>query len=141
MPRWRPSVLRRSGSRESIHALIRRSLCCHAAQSLRVNPMPPRTTQKSHRPRASHRMMVGTESQRLACVASQLIGVKRHCSMKPFNRDHRRELAIAAELHGDPKCENQSPLQEEGGLDASHHSGVSRRGVQKYFFLTSSLIG
>jgi hypothetical protein len=48
-------------------------------------------------------MMVGTESQRLACVASQLIGVKRHCSMKPFNRDHRRELAIAAELRGDKK--------------------------------------
>ena len=28
--------------------------------SLRVNPMPPWITQKSHRPRASHRMMVGT---------------------------------------------------------------------------------
>jgi hypothetical protein len=36
-----------------------------AVPSLRVNPMPPRTTQKSHRPRASHGMMVGTESQRL----------------------------------------------------------------------------
>jgi hypothetical protein len=35
--------------------------------------------------------------------------------MKPFHLDHRRELAIAAELHGDPKCENQSPLHEEGG--------------------------
>jgi hypothetical protein len=33
--------------------------------------------------------------------------------MKPCNRDHRRELAVAAELHGDPKCENQSPLQVE----------------------------
>jgi hypothetical protein len=33
--------------------------------------------------------------------------------MKPFHRDHRRELAIAAELHGDPKCENQNPLLEE----------------------------
>ncbi len=101
----------------------------------------PSHNPKSHRTRASHRMMVGTESQRLACVASQLIGVKRHCSMKPFNRDHRRELAIAAELHGDPKCENQSPLQQEGGLDASHHSGISRRGVEQCFFLTSSLIG
>ena len=30
-----------SGSRESIHTLIRRPVCCHAAPSLRVNPMPP----------------------------------------------------------------------------------------------------
>src|SRR5437762_1106326 len=76
--------------------------------------MPPRTTQKSHRPRASHRMMVGTEANAWACLASQLISVKRHCSMKPFHRDHRPELAIAAALDGDLKCENQSPLQEEG---------------------------
>jgi len=86
-------------------------------------------------------MMVGTESQRLACLASQLIGVKRHCSMKPFHRDHRRELAIAAELHGDAKCKNKVLSTKNRGLDASHHSGISRRGVEKYFFLTSSLIG
>jgi hypothetical protein len=36
------------------------AVCCHAAPSLRVNPMPPGITKKSHRPRASHRMMVGT---------------------------------------------------------------------------------
>src|SRR5258705_9908511 len=32
--------VRCSGSRESIHSLIRRSVCCHSAPSLRVNPMP-----------------------------------------------------------------------------------------------------
>ena len=52
--------LRCSGSRESIYTLIRRSVCCSSAPSLRVNPMPPRITQKSCRPRVSHRIMVGT---------------------------------------------------------------------------------
>jgi hypothetical protein len=36
--------------------------------------------------------------------------------------------------------ENQSLSKKKGGLDASH-SGISRRGVEKCFFLTSSLIG
>ena len=31
--------------------------------------------------------------------------------------------------------------KKKGGLDASHHSGISRRGVEKCFFSTSSLIG
>jgi hypothetical protein len=30
--------------------------------------------------------------------------------------------------------------KKKGGLDASHHSGISRRGVEKCFFLTSSLM-
>jgi hypothetical protein len=36
------------------------SMCCGLAPRLRVNPMPPRITQKSCRPRVSHRIMVGT---------------------------------------------------------------------------------
>jgi len=51
---------------------------------------------------------------------------------------HHCRVAAPQGLHW---RENQSPLQEEGGLDASHHSGISRRGVEKCFFLTSSLIG
>jgi hypothetical protein len=35
---------------ESIHSLGV-PVCCHAAPSLRVNPMPPRITQKNHKPR------------------------------------------------------------------------------------------
>jgi hypothetical protein len=41
----------------------------------------------------------------VACAASQLIGVKRHRSMKPCPRDHRRQLVIATELDRDPKSE------------------------------------
>ena len=55
-------------------------------------------------------MMVGTESQRVACIASQLIGGKLHCSI--FHRDHRQELAIGDELHGDPKFEHRNPLED-----------------------------
>src|ERR1022692_1334839 len=36
--------------RVSIHS-FRHSVCCSPAPSLRVNPMPPRITQKSYRPR------------------------------------------------------------------------------------------
>jgi hypothetical protein len=35
-------------------------VCCHSAPSLRVNPMPPRLTQQSHRPLVSDRIVVGT---------------------------------------------------------------------------------
>src|SRR5262250_2140311 len=45
--------------RVSMHSLGT-SCLLHSAPSLGVNPMPPRITQQSHRPRASHRMMVGT---------------------------------------------------------------------------------
>src|ERR1019366_5817371 len=47
---------RRSGSRVSIQNPVRRVL---RAPSLSRNPMPPRTTRKSDRPRASDRTMVG----------------------------------------------------------------------------------
>jgi len=48
---------RRSGSRVSIHNPVRRVL---RALSLSRNPMPPRTTRKSDRRKASDRTMVGT---------------------------------------------------------------------------------
>ena len=72
--------LRCSGSRESIDTLIRRSVCCSSAPRLRVNPMPPRITQKSYRPRVSHRIMVGTLSQPFACVASEPNGIEHRGS-------------------------------------------------------------
>jgi len=65
--------LRRSGSRVSILIACRR---VPVAPSLRVNPMPPRITQESHRPRVSDRTMVDivcTTAQ--ACLVSRSIGV------------------------------------------------------------------
>jgi len=46
------------GPQAHANSLGVRVLSC--STQLRVDPMPPRITQKSHRPRASHRMMVGT---------------------------------------------------------------------------------
>ena len=57
---------RRSGSRVSIHNPVRRVL---RALSLSRNPMPPRTTRKSDRRKASDRTMVGT-AQPLCLSAS-----------------------------------------------------------------------
>ena len=57
---------RRSGSRVSIHNPVRRVL---RALSLSRNPMPPRTTRKSARRKASDRTMVGT-AQPLCLSAS-----------------------------------------------------------------------
>src|SRR5579863_9706198 len=57
---------RRSGSRVSIQNPVRRVL---QAPSLSRNPMPPRTTRKSDRRKASDRTMVGT-AQPLCLSAS-----------------------------------------------------------------------
>src|SRR5579862_2936160 len=64
---------RRSGSRVSIQNPVRHVL---RALSLSRNPMPPRTTRKSDRPRASDRTMVGT-AQPLCLHASGTEG--RRC--------------------------------------------------------------
>jgi hypothetical protein len=61
----RPELLEESRKHKAAK-LLRRSL----ARRLRVNPMHSRITQKSCRPRVSHRIVVGTFSQHLACVAS-----------------------------------------------------------------------
>jgi hypothetical protein len=55
MARW---FSRRSGSRVSIQNPVR--LRVLRAPSLSINPMPPRTTRKSDRRKASDRTMVGT---------------------------------------------------------------------------------
>ncbi len=52
-----PTATERSGSRVSIQAGFRPRL---ARRSFTGHRMPPRTTQKSHRPRVSDRTMVGT---------------------------------------------------------------------------------
>src|SRR5579864_2931376 len=124
--------------RESIHALIRRSGAA-SAPSLRVNPMPPRITQKSHRPRASHRMMVGTYAN--GWLAPLRNDWCRDRCMKPLKGDPQLQsvsLSYSVTLQAlEPKS---SPLIRRRGLDASTDRGLTER-VEKCFYLTSSLIG
>ena len=68
---------RRSGSRVSIHNPVRRVL---RALSLSRNPMPPRTTRKSDRRKASDRTMVGT-TQPLCLSASGTDGRRTESTM------------------------------------------------------------
>ena len=126
--------LRCSGSRESINTLIRRSLCCSFAPRLRVNPMPPRITQKSCRPRVSHRIMVGTLSQPLACVASQPNGVE-HRGHETIESGQTTGVGIAAAICDEPKQPHQSPLRKCNGAGCkSPHPHLSE-GRGEVFFL------
>src|ERR1700688_490768 len=68
---------RRSGSRVSIHNPVRRVL---RALSLSRNPMPPRTTRKSDRRKASDRTMVGS-AQPLCLSASGTDGRRYESTM------------------------------------------------------------
>jgi len=95
-----------------------------SAPSLRVDPMPPRITQKSHRPRASHRMMVGTLSQRLACAASPRM------VSGPLHETTQGRPATAIHI-----CRTVSALgvkpkilsTKKKGLDASNDRGLTER--------------
>jgi len=73
--------LRCSGSEESIQWESRPS--CASAPSLSFHPMPFRRTQKSYRPRVSHRTMVGVLPTRSACTFQEPNGVEHHRVMKP----------------------------------------------------------
>jgi hypothetical protein len=114
-----------SGSRESIHALVRHSVCGSSAPSLRVNPMPPRITQKSHRPRASHRMMVGTEANGwLAQLRNEWC---RNRGMKPRKEDQplrsvSRSYSVALQA-----LKPKSSPRRRRGLDASTDRGLTER--------------
>src|SRR5439155_7855884 len=114
----------RSCSRESIHTLYRRSAFRHASPSLRVNPMPPRTTQKSHRPRASHRMMVGTEANGwLAQLRNEWC---RDRCMKPLKGDQQlRSVSLSYSVALQALKPNPSPRRR--GLDASTDRGLTER--------------
>src|ERR1700693_4443493 len=61
--------------------------------------------------------------------------------MKPFHADQQLRSVPARALWRS-RCQNQNPLyEEEGAWVASTESRPSPRGVEKYFFLTPSLIG
>jgi hypothetical protein len=84
---------RRSGSRVSIQNPVRR---VPQAPSLSRNPMPPRTTRKSDRPRASDRTMVGT-AQPLCLSASGTIGRRYESTM---NLRKRKTHGVSSQYWG-----------------------------------------
>jgi hypothetical protein len=126
--------LRCSGSRESIDTLIRRSVCCSFAPRLRVNPMPPRITQKSCRPRVSHRIMVGTLSQSFACVASEPNGVEHHGFMKLSSGDQQLGLALSLQRATSQSGRTNHPSENERAGCKSPHPHLSE-GPGEVFFL------
>jgi hypothetical protein len=85
---------RRSGSRVSIHNPVR--LPVLQAPSLSRNPMPPRTTRKSDRPRVSDRTMVGT-AQPLCLLA---LGTKGHRYDSTMNLRKRKTHGVSLHYLG-----------------------------------------
>jgi hypothetical protein len=89
--------------------------------------------------------MVGTFSQRFACVASEPNGVEYHGFMKPSSWDKQLGLASPLKCAAIQSGQTNNPsmdkdeAEDEVGLDASHHIRIFLRGGEKCFFLTSSL--
>ena len=83
---------RRSGSRVSIHNRV--TTLCLGHCSLLVNPMPPRTTRKSYRPRVSDRTMVGLIATTLLAGARMPAGATSNMKRK-IPRDAADRIAVA----------------------------------------------
>src|SRR5215831_10388066 len=101
--------------------------------------MPPRTTQKSSRPRVSDRIMVGTLANTSACEAS---GPKapNHRLMKPSSRNHQLGWS-RWNLRRAQGSQDTNPSATKTGLDARDNIHLPSEGMGKIFFLTSPLIG
>src|SRR6202030_2412073 len=102
--------------------------------------MPPRTTQKSCRPRVSHRIMVGTLADTYACVASGAEGVEHHRVMKPSSRNHQLGWSRWNTRRAQDG-QDQNLSETETVLDASDNIHASAEGRERIFFLTSPFIG
>src|SRR5580700_8685108 len=91
--------------------------------------------------------MVGTFSQRLACVASEPNGVEHHCFMEPLSWDKHLGLVLPLESTAGQSDQTKHPSKDKDevgdamGLDASHQTRIFLRGGENIFFLTSSFIG
>jgi len=97
------------GDRSScIHALIRRCVRCCSAPSLRVNPMPSRITQKSCRPRVSHRIVVGRGS-RAVSIWKSTVQQLRSALLHPGLRSSRRIRNSALPAPGDTAEKFRTP--------------------------------
>src|SRR6202521_762759 len=79
---------RRSGSRGSIQNPVRRVL---RAPSLSRNPMPPRTTRKSDRRKASdsHNGMTGSDSQAWVMLRIGRQAVQSHKRKEPVDEENK----------------------------------------------------
>src|ERR1039458_8526766 len=97
--------------------------------------MPPRITQKSCRPRVSHRIVVGTFSQRLACVASEPNGVEHRCFMKPSSWDKQLGLASPLECAASQSGQTNNPSKECGGAGCKSPYPHLPEGRGEAFFL------
>ena len=75
----------------------------------------PRTTQKSYRPRASHRIMVGTFSQRSACVASGAEWRQAPLFHETVELGQATGVGIASGMRGDPKRPRPKPPKKGEG--------------------------
>jgi hypothetical protein len=84
---------RRSGSRVSIQNPVRRVL---RALSLSRNPMPPRTTRKSDRRKASDRTMVGTAQP--VCLSAS--GTERRRYDSNMNLRGRKNHSVSSHYWG-----------------------------------------
>jgi hypothetical protein len=62
--------------------------------------------------------MVGTFSQRFACVASGPNGVERHCFMKPSSWDKQLGLALPVEGAAGQCNQTNNPSKNEVGNEA-----------------------
>jgi hypothetical protein len=80
---------RRSGSRVSIHNPVRRVL---RALSLSRNPMPPWTTRKSDRRKASDRTMVGTVQP--LCLSASRTDRRRYDSTMNLRRRKNHSVSL-----------------------------------------------
>src|SRR6266705_4098072 len=87
--------------------------------------MPPRITQKSHRPRASHRMMVGTYAN--GWLAQLRIEWCRDRCMKPLKGDQQlRSVSLSCSVALQALKPKSSPRRRRG-LDASTDRGLTER--------------
>src|SRR6201984_1011187 len=100
---------------------------CPLALSLRVTPIPSRTTQKSTRPRASDRPMCCQPGNRHGLSASE-IDRRRHYSIKMHEMEARNTTQHVVSHTGAERQGNIFSFQsrEKNVLDlSSYRSGVS----------------
>jgi hypothetical protein len=107
---------------------------CLGHWSHRADPMPPRITRKSYRPRVSDRTMVGTLQPSCLLVSST-----------EWRRHHRRMKPLGWKKQIDLPHHATSPISGAQGQNKSslHYVGWNSenfRPQEKYFFLTSPFI-
>ena len=58
--------------------------------------------------------------------------------MKPSSWDKQLGLTVPLQFAAGQSSQTNNPSKKETGLDATHHTRISPRGEEKFFFLTSS---